>query len=79
MLSRFAISTFLVLAIHGIACVNAQEVETKNPSTTDGVAVDVVNEAPKRMTPELLMKLGRVSGGAVSADGKKIAAASDVQ
>ncbi len=73
MLSRIAISTFLVLAIPAIACVSSQEVETKNPAATDGIAQDSVKESPKRMTPELLMKLGRVSGGAVSADGKKIA------
>ena len=68
MISRIAISTFMMLAIQFPISIYAQEVETQ---PTAGA---VVEEKPAtRMTPELLMKLGRVDGGVVSSDGKKIA------
>ena len=67
MISRLAISTLAALAICLSGDCLARQVEA--PVQAEAAKA----ESSKRMTPELLLKLGRVSGGVLSSDGKKIA------
>ena len=65
-MSRLAICAILILLFPFAGPSAAQE-------TAAPAEAKQTKEAPKRMTPELLAKLGRVGGGVVSKDGKKIA------
>ena len=71
MLSRISVAPLLLICLlWGVATTFAVGQQVAEP---DVVVGQVEAAVPTRMTPELLMKLGRFGEAAVSADGKKIA------